>query len=60
MRFANRLMADIPYVRAFARMARQVRPIAKSPTRIFPALIDELATRCGERPALLSERETFT
>jgi fatty-acyl-CoA synthase len=35
-------------------------PIAKHPTRIFPAIIDELAARYADAPALLSERESFT
>src|SRR5262249_35327230 len=35
-------------------------PIAKNPTRVFPNLMEELAARFGERPALISDRETFT
>ncbi len=60
MRFAERLKADLLSLRAFARALRRVRPIAKTPAHVFPALIDGLAARHGERPALLSERETFS
>jgi fatty-acyl-CoA synthase len=35
-------------------------PIARHPTRVFPALIDELAGRYGDALALLSDRESFT
>jgi fatty-acyl-CoA synthase len=60
MRLTERLRSDILYLRAFARALRQVRPIDKTPARVFPALVDGLAARHGDRPALLSERETFS
>jgi fatty-acyl-CoA synthase len=34
--------------------------LAEEPTSIFPAVINELAARFGDKPALLSKRETFT
>jgi fatty-acyl-CoA synthase len=35
-------------------------PIAKHPTRVFPIVIDELADRFADAPALLSDTECFT
>lgn len=34
--------------------------LGAEPTRIFPVVVNELAQTCGDRPALLSERETFS
>ncbi|HEX5845276.1 MAG TPA: AMP-binding protein, partial [Rhodoplanes sp.] len=60
MRFLDRARADIVSLRGYFRALRAVQPIAGAPARVFPTLIDKLARRHGERPALLSERETFT
>ena len=35
-------------------------PIARNPTRVFPQVIDELADKYGDAPALLSDRESFS
>jgi len=35
-------------------------PIANHPDRVFPVVIEELAARLGEAPALLSDRECLT
>jgi fatty-acyl-CoA synthase len=35
-------------------------PIGKHPTRVFPVVIDELAERYGDAPALISEREQLS
>jgi fatty-acyl-CoA synthase len=60
MRFFERVRADIASLRGFSRALSAVRPIARTLTGTFPALIDKLAARHGDRPALLSERESFT
>lgn len=60
MRFFERVRADIASLRGFSRALSAVRSVARTPTGIFPALIDKLAARHGDRPALLSERESFT
>ncbi|MFY9992439.1 MAG: long-chain-acyl-CoA synthetase [Rhodoplanes sp.] len=60
MRFFEWVRADIASLRGFSRALRAVRPLAATQTRTFPRLIDKLAVRHGERPALLSERESFT
>src|SRR5712691_5033959 len=44
------------WLRALAMTA----PIARRPARILPVMIDELADKLGEAPALLSDRETLT
>jgi fatty-acyl-CoA synthase len=44
------------WLRALERTA----PIARNPHRILPVLLDELAGRYGDVPALLSERECFS
>jgi fatty-acyl-CoA synthase len=56
----ERLRSDITYLRGATRTLRMTMPIVRSPTRIFPAVIDELAERHGDKPALLSERESFS
>ena len=46
--------------RAWLRALQATAPIAAQPTRILPAVLDELADAYGEAPALLSERECLT
>lgn len=60
MRWFEKVRADITSLRGFLRALRAVRPLARTQTRTFPRLIDWLAARHGERPALLSERESLT
>jgi len=59
-RVFERLRSDITYLRGAMRTLRMTMPIVRNPTRIFPEVIDELAERHGDRPALLSERESFS
>ena len=51
----KRYFSTAPCARCGARP-----PIARHPTRIFPVVIDELADRYGDKPALVSDRETLT
>ena len=46
--------------KAWARALELTAPIPRRPERIFPAVIDELAEKHGDAPALLSDRESFT
>src|SRR5207249_1938701 len=46
--------------KAWLRALEMTAPIAKDPTRTLPAIIDELADRYGEAPALLSDRECLS
>src|SRR3982075_1087755 len=46
--------------KAWLRALEMTAPIAANPTRTLPAIIDELAKAHGEKPALLSDRETLS
>ena len=46
--------------RAWVRALELTAPIAKHPRRILPIVIEDLAERLGEAPALLSDRECLT
>ena len=56
----ERLRSDVTYLRCALRTLRMTAPIVRDPTRIFPAVIDELAERHGDKPALMSDRETLS
>src|SRR5262249_30790293 len=60
MGFVERLKADFTCLRSALRTLRLTTPIGRNPTRVFPAVIEELAEKFADRPALISERETFT
>ncbi|HEY1544650.1 MAG TPA: long-chain-acyl-CoA synthetase [Xanthobacteraceae bacterium] len=51
--------ADTP-AKAWLRALEMTAPIAASPTRILPVVIDEVAARQGDAPALISDREALT
>src|SRR6267142_5985918 len=46
--------------KAWLRALEMTAPIAAHPTRTLPAVIDELADRHGDAPALLSDRERLS
>ena len=46
--------------RAWARALELTVPIARNPERILPTVIEELAEKFGDAPALLSDRESLT
>ena len=46
--------------KAWARALELTAPIAKQPERILAGVLDEVAERQGDSPALLSDRETLT
>jgi fatty-acyl-CoA synthase len=60
MRAIDRLKGDLTFLRGALRALRRTAPIAKNPTRVFPVVLDDLAHRFGDRPALISSRETFS
>jgi fatty-acyl-CoA synthase len=60
MGWMARRVSDLACLKGALRTLKMTTPIAKHPTRIFPIIVDELAQRYGEAPALLSERESFT
>ena len=60
MGFFSQLKGDLVFLRGMLRALRMTTHIAKNPARIFPNVIEELAARHGDAPALLSPRETFS
>src|SRR5246127_4707005 len=60
MRLIQQLKADLIYARGALRTLARTQPIAKNPTRVFPAIFDELAARFGDAPALVSDRERLS
>ena len=60
MGFFKRLQGDLTFLRGAWRAIRRTSPIARNPTRIFPLVVDDLAERYGDKPALVSDRETLT
>jgi fatty-acyl-CoA synthase len=46
--------------RAWLRALEYSSPIAKTPWRVFPTVVEELAERFGDAPALLSDGESLT
>ncbi len=60
MGFLDRLRDDFVYVSGALRALRRSTPILKHPQRVFPDVIEELAARYGDAPALLSDRERFS
>src|SRR6185295_8996778 len=60
MGMIERLSADLICARGALRTLRMTTHIARDPTRTFPKVVDELADRHGDAPALLSDRERFS
>src|SRR5499425_2294905 len=60
MKFFKRLRGDLTFMRGAWRAIRRTSPIARNPTRVFPQVVDELAARHGDKPALVSDRESLT
>jgi fatty-acyl-CoA synthase len=60
MSILDRLKNDIVFMSGAYRALKMTTPIAKNPARIFPVVIDELADRYGDAPALISDRETLS
>jgi len=46
--------------KAWLRAIELTAPIARNRNRIFSTVIEELAARLGDAPALLSDRESLT
>jgi fatty-acyl-CoA synthase len=60
MELIERLKADTTCLSGALRTLRMTTPIARHPARVFPVVVEELAKRYGDAPALISEREHFT
>src|SRR3954462_4450234 len=46
--------------KGWLRALELTKPIAAQPSRVLPIIVDELAEKFGEAPALLSDRECFS
>jgi fatty-acyl-CoA synthase len=57
---AARPASPAPPSKAWLRALEMTAPLAGNPTRVLPAMLDRLADRFGEAPALVSERECLT
>jgi len=57
MGWIERLKGDFTFLKGALRALRMTTPIAKNPTRVFPIVVEELAEKFGDAPALLSARE---
>lgn len=60
MGFFEQLKGDFVFIRGALRALRMTTHIAKNPGRTFPDVVAELAAQHGDKPALLSARETFS
>jgi fatty-acyl-CoA synthase len=60
MRVFERLRDEAIFLRGAIRTLRRATPIARHPTCIFPTVVDDLAVRHGDKPALVSDRETLS
>jgi fatty-acyl-CoA synthase len=60
MEMFERLKADVICLADCARALRYTTHIARNPSRVFPQLIDNLADKYGDAPALLSDRERLS
>src|SRR5262245_31232093 len=60
MSFFSQLKGDTIFIRGALRALRMTTHIAKNPNRIFPNVMEEMAARHGDAPALMSGRENFT
>ncbi len=60
MGLIERIRDDVVFVQGALRALKMATPIAKHPDRVFPNVIEELAARFGQAPALLSDRENFS
>jgi len=56
----DRVRSEYLYARGALRLLRRVTPIARDKATTYPDLVEALAVRFGPRPALVSDRETFT
>jgi fatty-acyl-CoA synthase len=60
MSFLGNLRDDIVFLKGALRALKMTTPIAKNPTRVFPLVIEELAQKYGDAPALISDRERLS
>ena len=60
MSLLDNIHDDIVFLLGAYRALKMTTPIARNPTRVFPTVIEELADRFGDAPALISDRERLS
>src|SRR3954452_25489862 len=60
MSFLDNIKDDFVFLQGALRALRMTTPIAKNPARVYPVVIDELADKYGDAPALISDQERFS
>src|SRR5438105_15240114 len=60
MELLQRFKGNMTTLRGVFRTLKRTTPIAKNPARVFPRVVEELARKFGDAPALLSDRESFS
>jgi fatty-acyl-CoA synthase len=60
MSFVQNFKDDVTFLRGALRALKMTTPIAKNRTRVFPNVIEELAEKFGDAPALISDRERLS
>ncbi|HOV04813.1 MAG TPA: long-chain-acyl-CoA synthetase [Kaistiaceae bacterium] len=60
MAVIERIKSEVAYLRGALRALRRTISIAKNPDRTFPDVVEDLGRRYGDRPALISDRETLS
>ena len=60
MSVAGDIKKDLAFLRGVFGALRVVTPMARNKTRTFSDVAEDLAKKFGDRPALLSDRETLT
>lgn len=60
MAFLNRMRSEYQYLSGAIRTLRRLKPIVSNPGRIWPDVLEELVGKYSDRPALLSQKQSFT
>src|SRR6478609_3362718 len=60
MGFFRRLWDHAVFVTGAINALRATTHIGRNPTRVYPNVVEELAEKFGDAPALISDRETFS
>jgi fatty-acyl-CoA synthase len=60
MGFIDRLKGDAVFLGGMLRALRKTTPIARHPDRVFPNIVEELAEKFGDAPALIGQTEQLT
>jgi fatty-acyl-CoA synthase len=60
MGILQRINSEYLYVTGLLRTLHRVTAIAKNPTHTYPQVVEELAAKYGDKPAILSDHESLT